>query len=172
MHEDAGERITGRRTVDDDARLVVAENSLLRIEKKYDTLAGGQEVISSVLIGALHKDGTTTPGLVNNVADIRAKQNDTSDKIDAINVDMGDLKTAQADQAKTLAQHGTDLAEIKKWFALGVGYLKEGALWIARGVVGALGLGALHLLTAWWPSIVNFFTTMIPSAAEAASRMH
>lgn len=170
MHGDDEQRISGRRSVDDGARLLIAENSLLRIEEKVSTLAEGLGVTSGILIGRPLDDGTVTVGLVHRVDGVREKQEESGIKLDALNADMGDLKTAQAEQALTLAEHGTALARIEKWFALGVGYLKSGAAWIARGVLGALGLGALHeFFTVWWPAIVLFFSAWGPAASTAAS---
>lgn len=171
MHgDDATEkRITGRRSVDDAARLIIAENSLLRVEKKVGTLAEGQDILSGVLIGRPQVDGSVSVGLVEQTREIRAKQNESGEKIDAVIADMGDLKTAQAEQAKTLTAHGTALDRIENLFATGVGYLKEAALWIGRGIVGALGLGALHLLTMWWAGIAAFFSAHPPVAAAAAA---
>ncbi len=164
--------ISGRRAVDDGARLIIAENAIARVEKQYAVLAEGQEVVSSVLLGAMHKDGTTTPGLVSQVHDIREKQNESSDKIDAVIADMGDLKTAQAEQARTLEQHGTDLLEIKGWIRTAVGYLRKAVDTLWKGSLTLIGIGALHLVTLWWPGIVNFFSSMAPAADAATKHVH
>jgi hypothetical protein len=143
MGDDADDRITGRRAVDDAARLIIAENSLLRVERQMGTLADGQDVLNGVLIGRPQKDGTVSVGLAEQIRDVRATQTESAGKIDGVIADMGDVKTAQADQAKTLADHGDALEEIRGWIKTGVGYLKQIALWIGRGVMGAIGVGLL-----------------------------
>lgn len=174
MHGDDDERI-GRRS-DDGARLLVAETALTGVRQElkdvraqYSTLADGQAVLSAVLIGRPMPDGTVTVGMAPKVESIREKQDDQGRKLDAINADMGDLKTAQADQAKTLAEHGTALERIEKWFAIGVGAFKRFLDVVGKGVLTGVGIGALHLLYLWWPEIANFFSTWGPAASTAAA---
>lgn len=140
--------LSGRRAVDDGARLLIAEHAITEVKNQYSTLADGQQVISSVLIGTLHRDGSSTPGLVAQVQEIRVKQDETGVKLDDVVTDMGDVKSAQADQARTLTEHSTKLDTI-------ITYGKSIVIWLGRGILGALGIGLLHLAVSWWPHPID-----------------
>ena len=122
----------------------------------------------------MHKDGTTTSGLVQKVEKIDVKQDESAKKLDATIADLGDVKSAQADQGLKLDEQGRTLNSHTASFARIEAFARRTFDIVWKGVLGVIGLGFLHLLYLWWGAIAAFFTTLgqYSSAAAAATRIH